>query len=53
MKSIIERYGIYGMSRKELRGIIGKYIESRNPHRIDMVKAARRVLTQKQWLGWE
>lgn len=53
MNSTIEKYGMYGMSKSELRGIIGKYILSRKPERIRMVKAARRVLSQKQWLGWE
>lgn len=53
MQATIERYGMYGMSKSELRGIIGKYIESRNPERVRMVKAARRVLSTKQWLGWE
>lgn len=50
--NVIEKYGMYGMSKSELRGIIGKYILSRKPERVLMVKAARRVLSQKQWLGW-
>jgi hypothetical protein len=53
MKSIIEQYGMYGMSKRELRGLIAKHIERRNEKSRMIVAAARRVETYKIWLGYE
>ncbi len=53
MREVIEKYGMEGMSRKELMGIIGKHIMSRKAKNIDKVKAARIVLKKKIANGWE